>query len=142
MGYAHRIPDIGDPQVVGNAADVRLAHVTAGFATTNDVVLGDTATYTLFAMDEPCVVLAMYTQIETAFTASVTLDIGDTGSATRLSSDTTIDPPTTGAIFVAATGLAVPYAYATAADIELAVGGATVAAGLLNIYVQYALLRD
>ncbi len=142
MGYAHRIPDIGDPGVDGNAGKIRLAHVTVGSATTNDVVVGDTAVYTLFAMDEPCVVLGLWTQIETGFTASVTLDIGDTGSGTRLTSDTTIVPGTTGAIFVAGTGLAVPYVYSTAADIELDLNGATVAAGLMSVYLQYALLRD
>jgi len=104
--------------------------------------VGDIATYTLFNVDEPIVILNMWTQIETAFTASVTLDIGDTGSSTRYQSDTTIVPGTTGAIFVAATGVAVPYLMATAVDIEIVVGTATVAAGLLNVYLEYALARD
>ena len=138
---AKNIPNEGETLVVNNVP-VQFAHVTVGSSTTNDVVVGDIATYTLFNVDEPIVILNMWTQIETAFTASVTLDIGDTGSSTRYQSDTTIVPGTTGAIFVAATGVAVPYLMATAVDIEIVVGTATVAAGLLNVYLEYALARD
>lgn len=141
MSQTHNIPEVGD-FVTSAPAPVQIAHVTVGPATTNDVVVGDIAVYTLFNVDEPIVIKHMWTQIETAFTASVTLDIGDTGSAGRYTSDTTIVPGTTGAVLVADTGLSVPYLDSTPLDIELTVGGATVAAGLLHVYVEYALLRD
>lgn len=140
----NNIPALGQFGLVsGVPAAVELAHVTVGPATTNDVVVGDTNTYTLFQVDEPIAVLHMWTQVETAFTASVTVDIGDSGSLSRFSSDTTIAPASTGAVLVADTGIGtVPYVYAAAQNITVDINGATVAAGLLHVYMQYAILRD
>src|SRR5512138_2694632 len=109
-----------------------LLHVTVGAATTADVVVGDVATYTLVDVTEPIVVFGLWTQVETAFTASVTLTIGDSTTADLFIADTTIAAASTGAVLVAATGLTVPYVYAAAQDILGTIAGATVAAGLVH----------
>jgi hypothetical protein len=143
MSLTHRIPDVGEPIVVGQASPTFIAKVTVGSATTNDITVGEIATHTLFAVDETALIMHVWTQVNTAFTSSVTLDIGDTGSAARFTSDTTINPAATGAVLVADTGLTVPYVFSvTDGGILLTVGGATVAAGQADVYIEYALLRD
>ena len=138
---AENIPHDGEG-VVEPHVPVQWAHATVGPATTNDVVVGDTATYNLFVVSEPIIVMNLFTQVETAFTASVALDIGDSDNLERFSGSTTIGATSTGAVLVACTGLTVPYQYAAAQNITIDVNGATVAAGLLHVYMQYALARD
>jgi hypothetical protein len=143
MSYPITIPETGEPLVIGSAAPTQLRHVTVGPATTNDIVLSEISTATLFDVDEPVLLLHMWTQVEEGFGASATLDIGDTGSAGRFTSDTTIVPNTTGAILVADTGLAVPYVFSVLDNgITIALGGASASAGILHVYLEYALLRD
>ena len=139
---AKHIPGEGDPFSGGVPGIPKVAHVTVGPATTCDVVIGDTAAYTLFSVHEPVMILHMWTQTATAFTSSVTLDIGDSTTAALFISDTTINPAATGAVLIADTGLTVPYVYAAAQDILVDVNGATVAAGLLNVYMEYVILGD
>ena len=141
MSRTHNIPEVGD-YVAGAPAPVQVAHVTVGASTTADVVVGDLGAYVLLNVDEPVMITKIYTQIETAFTASVTVDIGDSGSAARYTSDTTILPQATGAVLLGDTGLTVPYLNVTPDDILVTIGTATVAVGLLNVYVEYVLLRD
>lgn len=119
-----------------------LLHVTVGAATTADVVVGETGVYTLVDVTEPIVVFGLWTQTETAFTTSVTLTIGDSTTADLFIADTTMNIASTGAVLIAATGLTVPYVYAAAQDILGTIAGATVAAGLLHVYVDYAILAD
>lgn len=136
------IPAIGERDANSVPGKSQWAHVTVGPATTCDVVIGDTAAYTLFNVEEPIMVVRLLTQVATAFTASVTLDIGDSTTAALFTSDTTIVPPTTGAVLVESTGLTVPYVYAAEQDILVDVNGATVAAGLLHVYMEYVVLQD
>lgn len=141
MGDKH-IPEVGQLFLGDIPAVKKLLHVTVGSATTNDVVVGDIEAKTLVDVTVPIVVTDMWTQVEVAFTASVTLDIGDSGSAARYTSDTTINSAASGAVLVSATGLAVPYINSTPDDILVTVGGATVAAGLLHVYIEYYELQD
>ena len=122
---------------------VQTAHVTIGAATTNDVVLAEIAAgVPIFNVTRPIVVYGLWTQTEIAFTSSVTLTVGDTTTADRFIADTTMNPASTGAVLIASTGLSVPYVYSAAQDITVDVGGATVAAGLAHVYLQYAILED
>ncbi len=139
---AKRIPAEGEIFKGYVPATRQLLHVTVGASTGADVTVGEIAAYTLVSVAEPIVVFGLWEQVETAFTASVTLDIGDSTTAALLQSDTTIVPGSTGAVLVAGTGLAVPYVYAAAQDILVTVGGATVAAGLMHVYIDYAILAD
>jgi hypothetical protein len=132
-------------EMLGSAGEGvrKVAHVTLGVATTlADVVIGDTNVYQLFDVSEPIVVFNCWTQVEEAFTTSVTITIGDTASAARFNSDTTINPAATGAVLVTGSGLSVPYVMSTPIDINADVNGATAAAGLLHIYLEYAVLSD
>jgi hypothetical protein len=119
-----------------------ILHVTVGSATTADVVVGDTGVYTLVAVTEPIMVFGVWTQCATAFTTSVTLTIGDSTTADLFLADTTMNIASTGAVLIASTGLTVPIVYAAAQDLLGTIAGATVAAGLLNVYVDYAILAD
>lgn len=124
-------------------ANIKLAHVTFGSATTADVQVAEIAAgVPLWTVSRPIVVLGLWTQVETAFTTSVTATIGDTTTADRFLADTTMNPAATGAVLVASTGLTVPYVYSAGQDITVDIGGATVAAGLCHVYLQYAVLED
>jgi hypothetical protein len=143
MSLTHNIPEIGEFGSADRTPMKRqLAHVTVGPATTNDLVVTSTTTYVLFNVDEPIVVFSLYTQVTTPFTASVALDIGDSTNLERFSGSATIGATTSGAVLVSATGLTVPYAYAAAQDITIDVNGATAAVGVLDVYIEYALLSD
>lgn len=136
------IPEEGEVFKGYKPATRQLAHLTVGAATTNDVVVGETGVYTLVDVTEPIVVFGAWTQCETAFTASVTLTIGDSTTADLFFADTTMNIASTGAILIASTGVSVPYVYAAGQDILGTVAGATVAAGLLHVYLDYAILND
>ncbi len=119
-----------------------LLHVTVGSASTADVQVGETGVYELVDVTEPIIVFGAWTQTETAFTTSVTLTVGDSTTADLFFSDTTMNIASSGAVLIASTGLTVPYVYAAGQDILGTVAGATVAAGLLHIYLEYAVLAD
>lgn len=142
MAYKN-IPEIGEfiPSTMVPAGR-RVLHVTAGAATTNpDVVLGDIAVNTLVHVTEPIIVFNMWTQVEEAFTSSV-INLGDTGNTSLFDSDTTILSGSTGAVLIGATGLAVPYVYAAGQDLVVEVATATVSTGLVDVYIDYAVLED
>jgi hypothetical protein len=141
MSSTHSIPEVGEWLATEVPAVRKLAHVTAGVSTQNpDVVVGDTAAYTLFSVTEPIVIFGLWTQTEEAFTTSVTLTIGISTAADVFIADTTINCASSGAALISATGLAVPYAMEE--DILLDMNGATAAAGLLHVYLDYAVLED
>lgn len=139
---AKNIPEIGEVFKGYVPAQLELAHVTFGSSSDADVQVGEIAEYALINVSRPIVVFGVWTQVETAFTASVTTVIGDSTTTDRYLADTTINPAASGAVLVASTGLTVPYVYAAAQDLKLTIGGATVAAGLAHVYVQYAILED
>jgi hypothetical protein len=137
-----QIPEVGEIFKGHVPATVQLAHVTFGADSTADVQVGETAEYQLINVNRPVAVIGLWTQVETAFTTSVTATIGDSTTADRFLADTTINPAASGAVLVASTGLTVPYVYSAAQDIKVTIGGATVAAGLCHVYLQYAILED
>lgn len=124
-------------------AHKKVLHVTYGVDSASpDVVVSDCGVYTLVDVTMPLMVTGLWTQIEEAFTTSVTNTIGDSGSAARYSDDTTIAPVSTGAVLVAATGLSVPYVDSVGLDIQVTVAGAVPLAGLAHVYIEYAELND
>jgi hypothetical protein len=140
---AKTIPAVGE----WLAADVpgihKIAHITLGVSTQSpDVVCGDTALYPLFTLTEPAVLFHMWTEVEEAFTASVALTLGDSGDVDRYANAATIADTTAGTVFVADCGLTVPYILAADEVISVDMNGATAAAGLLHVYVEYAVLED
>ncbi len=142
MTQAKYIPGEGEVFKGYVPANRQLAKVTIGASSDADVQVGETGVYTIVNVSEPIVVFGMWTQTETAFTTSVTLTLGDSTTADLFFSDTTMNIAATGAVLIASTGLTVPYVYGAAQNIEGTIAGATVAAGLLNVYVDYAILKD
>lgn len=141
MSVKH-IPEIGERDANSVPGKTQWAHVTVGPATTCDVVVGDVGDYQLFDVNEPVLLVSMWTQVETAFTASVVTDLGASGSSALYDLSATVVPQSTGAVLIQATGLAVPLNVAGGNDILIGVSAATVAAGLLSVYVEYAVLQD
>jgi hypothetical protein len=141
---AKAIPEVGQRFLGDKPATRKLLHVSFGVSSASpDVAVAETATYTLVDLTVPAVITNVWTQVEEAFTTSVTADIGDSDDVDRYTSDTTIVSASSGAVLVASTGLAVPYLTATSPlDIEVVIGGATVAAGLAHVYVEYYELQD
>lgn len=70
------------------------------------------------------------------------ITVGSDTTADRFFSDTTINPASSGAVLITSTGLTVPYVYDAAQDFKVTVAGATVAAGLCNVYIQYAIIEN
>jgi hypothetical protein len=134
MTKARYIPEQGENYKGYVPATRQLHKITIGAATTADIVVGNTGVYTL--------VFGMWTQCETAFTGSVTLTVGDSTTADLFFSDTTMNIAGTGAVLIRDTGTTVPYVYAAAQDLLGTIAGATVAAGLLNVYIDYAIIED
>lgn len=140
---AKSIPEVGEIFKGYIPAVKKVAHVSFGVASAlPDVEVGEQAVYQLIDVTMPVVVFNVWTQVEEAFTASVTATIGDTGSAARYGADTTIAPASSGAVLVDASALSVPVVDAVGIDINVTIGGATVAAGLCHVYVEYAELDD
>lgn len=124
-------------------ANLKVAHITAGPATTNDVVLSASGVYTLWSVSEPIMIQHMWVSVPTAFTAGVDLAIGDTGSTSRFFVEGTIAATTVSAVLIADTGtITLPYVQAAATDINLLLDNAVPAVGLLNVYIEYAVLAD
>ena len=141
MAQAKFIP--GEGQMISGSvpAAIETAHLTFGAATTADVVVGDTAVYTLWTVSRPIMVYGLWTQTETAWTTSVTGTIGDSTTADLFIADTTMAIASTGAVLIASTA-SLPIVYSAAQDILLDVNGATAAAGLTHVYLKYAVLED
>jgi hypothetical protein len=140
---AKAIPEVGQRFLGDKPAAQKLLHVSFGVSSASpDVAVAETATYTLVDVTVPIVVTGLWVQVEEAFTSSVTVTLGDTGGADRYIADTTANIASTGAVLIAATGLSVPYLNSTPLDIEAVIAGATVAAGLAHVYVEYYELQD
>lgn len=127
-------------------AKVELAHITVGGVaeTTADLVLSSAATaqVTLFDVNVPIVITGMWTQVETAFTASVDLAIGDTAGASTFFVEGTIAATTAGSVLVTSSGLTVPMLKAAGEDLLIDCSNAVPEVGLLHVYIQYAVLAD
>lgn len=142
MTKLHRIPEEGEIFAGYVPAKRQVQRVTIGASSDADVQVGDLGVYKLVNVSEPIMVFGMWTQCATAFTGSVTLTIGDSTTAALFFDDTTMNIAATGAVLIRDTGTTVPYVYAAGADLEGTIAGATVAAGLLNVYIDYAIIAD
>ncbi len=124
---------------------VKTAKVTIGFATQNpDVALSTQTVYPIFNVPAGLTILDMRCVVDVAFTASVTLTVGDGNSAAGFLTSAKIAPQsavTTGVMTRGALPTAGAYAgglkYLVADTIDVTVGGADVAAGKATIYVDY-----
>ena len=135
------IPAVGE-QFAGYVPGRRsIHHVTFGPDTTADVLVTDCGVYKLFGVDEKVVVFTAWSMIEIAFTASVTITLGDTADVDRYSDATNTASTTAGTVFVAST-MAVPFNDTTPNDVNAVVAGAVPAAGLGHLWVEYAVLDD
>jgi len=136
------IPAVGEIYLGDVPATRRLLHVSVGAATTSpDITVGDAAAYPIVTFGANTLIYAAWTQVTEAFTASVTVTLGDSDAADYFHASATIAPQSTGAVLVASTN-SVPKLFAAAQDLEVVVGAATVAAGMLDIYIEYAILAD
>lgn len=113
----------------------------------NHVDIGAQATYELLSLPAGAVVLGVFSRVITAFTASVTLTVGDGDSAAGYLASADIAPQT--AVAEALVGsilggeaLANGKNYSVADTIDIVVGGADVAAGQLELFVLVAFLGD
>jgi hypothetical protein len=130
-------------EVLANNA-FRWQRVTAGFASTNDVVTIAQTAYSLFAVKAGTFVRAVYAYVVTAFTASVTLDIGDATDVDGFLATAKIAPTSadTNSVLVATyAGTAEAYNggkfYSADTNINITVGGANPLAGKLVAYMEY-----
>jgi len=138
---AKSIPEVGEVYVGDVPATKRLLHVTYGPGSGADVVTADSGVFTLVDVTVPVMVWSVKYWVETAFTASVTSAIGDTASADRYlatgtAGDTTVDTA------LQADTLAAPFWDTAGLDINVTIAGATPAAGLAHVFVEYTPLAD
>jgi len=140
------IPYVGEFLNSGDfPALMRCAHLLVGPDTTNDVIVTTQATYDLLTLPAGAVVHNALTLVRTAFTASVTLTIGDSDSAAGFFASSDIVPQSTGGVFVNSNALSATAAYALGKQyaasqaLQMVVGGATAAAGLMDVYVLYSM---
>ena len=120
------------------------ADTTAGTAGVDVVVALNTTTYTLVNVPKDMIILGVATRISTAFSASVTLKIGDGDDDDCFTDSTHIAPtvaetlgvftPGFKATMIAAAG---GKQYLAADTIDIVVGGATPATGVMDVLINY-----
>lgn len=131
------IPEEGSP---AHQYVRKVAKVTVGYDSTVNVNAAEAGTYTILDVSEPVLIFGVWTQCATAFTTNWTITLGDTSAAALFMDDTTINPASSGATLIAATGgVTVPLYKAADEDITATVTG-TAVAGLLNVYIDYAVV--
>jgi len=137
------IPGVGQAFLGDIPAVKKVLHVSYGVSSANpDVVASDIGVVNLVDITVPVVIFGAWVQTEEAWTTSVTGTIGDTGGADRYFADTTINMAASGAILIASTGLTIPYVDPLGLNVDVTIGGATAAAGLTHVYIEYAELVD
>jgi len=124
-------------------APLRCARLTMGASSDNDVVLGDAATYNLFTVPAGTLVHEIASRVVTAVTASVTITIGDSDSAAGFLASADLAPQSTGVLLVSSRGAAEAYAggkiYDAEQSIQAVTAAATVAAGVVEVYMIYSM---
>lgn len=138
------IPFVGERFVGEKPQIVKIAKVTAGSASTNDVVLSAQEASALFNIPANTLVLDVYANVNTAFTALVTLDIGDGTDPAGWLATAKIAPQSavsSGLVKRSSKATAEAYAggklYGSADTIDITVGAADVAAGQIDVYIEY-----
>lgn len=126
-------------------APMRVAHVTIGYATTNDVVLTSTGDYALFTVPANCVVHDMLTCVTTAFTNGV-ITLGDSDDVDGYATDTSWAPAstcTTVGVPKKTSGLAGAYAngkyYSASQAINAQVTTAAVTVGAAEVFLLFSM---
>ncbi len=66
--------------------------ITFGASTDADVVIGATGVYNMFYISQPCIVTGMRARIDTAFTATMTMTVGDSDDEDGYYTDTDLGP--------------------------------------------------
>lgn len=115
----------------------KVLHVTYGPDTAADVSATDCGVFTLVNVKNPIIVHTVKAWVETAFTASVTSTIGDTGSAARYMDTATVGDTTVDTALAADT-LAAPFWNTAGLDINVTIAGAAPAVGLAHVFVEYS----
>lgn len=139
------IPAVGETFLGSNPAGVRTLKVVAGHSGQSpDVALGTTGTYALVTVGAGALILEVRARVLVAFTASVTLNIGDANNTSGWMATAKVAPQSavvtglwTRTTLPTAEAYAGGLVYATASAINVVVGGATVAAGKLEVLVDY-----
>ena len=136
-----KIPEEGQ-SLVSAPYVMRTAHVTAGASTDNDVVISSTGVYHLFTVAPNVLVKEVSTQVRTAFTASVTLAIGDSDGATSYLTSSNIAPQSTAAVLTnslkTSTGTYKSgKVYDAEQTIDMTAGAAATVAGAMDVYLWF-----
>lgn len=144
-----KLPIIGEPGAPQYNVDaMKVAKISVGIATTNDVVLtGAAETTALFAVEAGVFVHEVLARVTTAFTASAAITIGDTDvdgffNATYLGCTTaSADVARSSRIPLDSDTGVLAYArgrYYGSTDAINAITGGTCAAGAMDVYVVYS----
>jgi len=122
----------------------KIAKVTFGTAATNDVVASAQTTYALFNIPANCLVLEVLAYTHTAWTTSVTMNIGDGTDTDGFLATAKIAPTsaqTNGIVKSTAAATAEAFAggklYTSADTIDAVIGGATPVVGQTDVYIKY-----
>ena len=141
------LPADGETFLGGNPGGLKVFRFTAG--PEGNVVLGAAGAVEALAVPAGFMVHDVHTRVITAFTTSVTLTIGDDvaggGDVDGYMTSAIIAPQTAvttgiykGMVDEGSTAYAGGHAYLAADTIDFVVGGATAAAGLLEVVIVYS----
>jgi len=129
--------------VGSKATDERNFRLTVGFSSA-DILVDSQATYQILAIPAQTFICSIAVRVIVAFTTSVTITLGDTNSASGWMASAKIAPQSADAVGIykhPLVGAQDTYAggrkYLTADNMVCVIGGATVAAGLLEVQIQY-----
>lgn len=140
------LPADGETFIGGNPGGLKVFRFSVGdTGESPDVVLGAQATYQILSVPIGFMVHDVHSRVITAFTASVTLNMGDGVTTDGYLTSTIIAPQsgvTTGVykgmVDEGSTTYAGGHFYDVADTIDIVVGGADVAAGLAEIVILYS----
>lgn len=138
------IPGVGESFLGGNPQVVKAKRVTVKGGSGGDVTVTTAGTYALFNVPANTLILDVFANVDVAWTALVTLDIGDGDNASGYLATAKIAPQSavaTGLVKRMTKATEEAYAggklYAAADTIDLVSAGATAAAGELEVVITY-----
>ncbi|MBT9138475.1 MAG: hypothetical protein DDT31_01040 [Syntrophomonadaceae bacterium] len=122
-------------------APVRAARILVGALSTvgNDVVVNAIATFNILTVPVNAVVISVHTRIITAFTAAVTLTIGDGVAPALYLASAAIAPQTAVATGSLVGSANVSKHYLAGTNITITAAGAVPTAGQMEVFIVYAL---
>jgi hypothetical protein len=137
------IPQVGESFLGERPQVIKVAKVTLGFNAGDVQTGGVQATYPLFNIPANTLILDVYSIVLTAWTASVTITLGDGDAAAGYLDSTEIAPQTaiTTGLFKRSSLQANTFSpgkvYLAADTIDAVIAGANPAAGKSDIYIEY-----